>query len=50
MSYALFPTRFWCPVDECVRSKEEHGRTFPRKDKMVDHLMRVHGDKVGSGV
>ena len=26
----------------------EGGEDFPRKDKMVDHLMRVHGDRVGS--
>jgi len=26
----------------------EGGQGFTRKDKMVDHLMRVHGDRVGS--
>ena len=40
--------RFWCPIDGCDRSKMDGGRAFPRKDKMVDHLMRVHGDRVGS--
>jgi hypothetical protein len=25
------------------------GRAFPRKDKMVDHLERVHADKVAFG-
>jgi hypothetical protein len=41
--------RFWCPVDECERSMGRGGRAFPRKDKMVDHLERVHADKVGFG-
>ena len=40
--------RFWCPIDRCNRSRMEGGRAFPRKDKMMDHLMRVHGDRVGS--
>ena len=40
--------RYWCPIDGCDRSKMEGGRGFPRKDKMIDHLMRVHGDRVGS--
>ncbi|CAN9313271.1 unnamed protein product [Alternaria sp. RS040] len=40
--------RFWCPIGECGRSRKDGGRGFPRKDKMVDHLMRVHGDKVSS--
>ncbi|KAH7086517.1 hypothetical protein FB567DRAFT_528128 [Paraphoma chrysanthemicola] len=41
--------RFWCPVDGCERSMGQGGRAFPRKDKMVDHLERVHADKVGFG-
>lgn len=39
--------RFWCPVDGCERSMKSGGRAFPRKDKMYDHLERVHADKVG---
>jgi hypothetical protein len=42
--------RFWCPVDGCARSMKSGGNPFPRKDKMIDHLERVHADKVGSGV
>ena len=40
--------RFWCPVDGCDRSLKSEGRAFPRKDKMYDHLERVHADKVGT--
>jgi hypothetical protein len=40
--------RFWCPVDGCGRSIKCGGRAFPRKDKMIDHLERVHADKVGA--
>jgi hypothetical protein len=41
--------RFSCPVDGCGRSMKSGSRAFPRKDKMIDHLERVHGDKIGSG-
>jgi hypothetical protein len=37
--------QFWCPVDGCERSIQG-GEPFPRQDKMVDHLKRVHKDKV----
>jgi hypothetical protein len=46
--HSLLNACFWCPVDGCDRSKMEGGRAFPRKDKMVDHLMRIHGDRVGN--
>jgi hypothetical protein len=38
--------RFWCPVEGCKRSKMG-GEAFPRKDKMHDHLERVHASIVG---
>jgi hypothetical protein len=38
---------FWGPVDGCDRSKRGWKGAFPRKDKMFDHLERVHGDVVG---
>jgi hypothetical protein len=41
--------QFWCPVTGCDRSKNGVGHAFPRKDKMVDHLSRMHGDVVGRG-
>ncbi|KAF2128018.1 hypothetical protein P153DRAFT_261112, partial [Dothidotthia symphoricarpi CBS 119687] len=35
--------RFWCPVDGCEsRSMADDGKAFPRKDKMMDHLAKVH--------
>jgi hypothetical protein len=40
--------RFWCPVDGCERSMMNGGHAFPRKDKMHDHLERMHAYKVGS--
>ncbi|KAF1851544.1 uncharacterized protein K460DRAFT_401560 [Cucurbitaria berberidis CBS 394.84] len=39
--------QFWCPIDTCARSKNGGQEAFPRKDKMMDHLSRVHADKVG---
>jgi hypothetical protein len=38
---------FWCPVEGCKRSKAG-GESFPRKDKMHDHLERVHASIVGT--
>ncbi|KAH3927021.1 hypothetical protein HBI04_057460 [Parastagonospora nodorum] len=38
--------QFWCPVEGCVRSKTGQGGAFPRKDKMVDHLSKVHASVV----
>ncbi|KAF2033183.1 hypothetical protein EK21DRAFT_59426, partial [Setomelanomma holmii] len=40
--------QFWCPVGNCDRSKSGAGGSFPRKDKMMDHLSRKHADIVGS--
>ncbi|KAH7394376.1 hypothetical protein BKA66DRAFT_298884 [Pyrenochaeta sp. MPI-SDFR-AT-0127] len=40
-------SQFWCPIDGCDRSMTGHGEAFPRKDKMMDHLSRMHADKVG---
>lgn len=34
--------RFWCPVDGYESSMKSGGRAFPRKDKIHDHLERVH--------
>ncbi|KAH8728449.1 hypothetical protein GQ44DRAFT_47519 [Phaeosphaeriaceae sp. PMI808] len=39
--------QFWCPIADCERSRGGAGEAFPRKDKMVDHLSRVHADVVG---
>ncbi|KAF2820687.1 hypothetical protein CC86DRAFT_387145 [Ophiobolus disseminans] len=40
--------QFWCPINECERSKTGQGEAFPRKDKMFDHLSRAHANIVGS--
>ncbi|RYN71557.1 hypothetical protein AA0117_g9434 [Alternaria alternata] len=40
--------QFWCPVDDCSRSKNGNGKPFPRKDKMSDHLEAVHFDRINS--
>jgi hypothetical protein len=37
-------------VDGCERSMKSGGHAFPRKDKMIAHLERVHADKMGVGV
>jgi hypothetical protein len=33
---------FWCQVHGCERSDLEGGRPFPRKDKLSDHVRKVH--------
>jgi hypothetical protein len=33
---------FWCQVQGCDRSNVEGGRSFPRKDKLSDHVRKVH--------
>jgi hypothetical protein len=40
--------QFWCPVDECERSRSGMGEAFPRLDKMLDHRARMHGGGGGS--
>jgi hypothetical protein len=33
----------WCTVGGCDRSKAVGGRPFPRKDKLNDHVKKMHG-------
>lgn len=40
--------QFWCPIEGCERSRTRSGKAFPRKDKMFDHLSKVHANIVGS--
>lgn len=44
-SHASDKTVFWCPVAGCSRSeaKGTSNRPFPRKDRMMDHVMKIHG-------
>lgn len=35
---------FWCHVDGCARSDMDGGRSFPRKDKLAEHVRKVHKD------
>lgn len=42
-AHAIEKTVFWCPVPSCARSESEAHRAFPRKDKMKDHLLKIHG-------
>lgn len=41
-AHALEKTFFWCPVPGCGRSEGEGNHGFPRKDKMLDHVSKVH--------
>jgi hypothetical protein len=34
---------FWCPVFQCERSAGTGRRPFPRKDKMKEHTLKIHG-------
>jgi hypothetical protein len=37
---------FWCHVNGCERSETPGGRSFPRKDKLSDHVRNAHrGDE-----
>ncbi|KAF9691863.1 hypothetical protein EKO04_010086 [Ascochyta lentis] len=47
--YGSKKPQYWCPVSGCDRSKVGHKGSFPRKDKMMDHLERAHRDEVGGG-
>jgi hypothetical protein len=40
--------QFWCPVNDCERSRSGMGEAFPRPDKMWDHHARMHGGGAGS--
>jgi hypothetical protein len=42
-------SELWCPVPGCSRSKMAGNNPFPkgRKDKMSEHVRRVHGGYVG---
>jgi hypothetical protein len=37
---------FWCEADGCERSAVQGGRSFPRKDKLHDHVRKMHHDMV----
>jgi hypothetical protein len=34
---------FWCLVPDCDRSQDNGNYPFPRKDKMKDHVLKMHG-------
>jgi hypothetical protein len=34
---------YWCETAGCPRSKEMGYRPFPRKDKLMSHVRKVHG-------
>jgi predicted RNA-binding Zn-ribbon protein involved in translation (DUF1610 family) len=38
--------QFWCPVTDCERSAVIGGRPFPRKDKMKEHALKIHGTEI----
>ncbi|KAH7082255.1 hypothetical protein FB567DRAFT_630661 [Paraphoma chrysanthemicola] len=42
-THAVEKTVFWCPVAGCVRGEDEGHRSFPRRDKMMDHALKIHG-------
>ncbi|KAH7402317.1 hypothetical protein DE146DRAFT_610603 [Phaeosphaeria sp. MPI-PUGE-AT-0046c] len=41
-AHAAEKTVFWCPVPGCSRSEDEGNVGFPRKDKMVSHVSKIH--------
>jgi hypothetical protein len=42
-THAVERTVFWCPERNCNRSEKEGNRPFPRKDRMRDHAIKMHG-------
>ncbi|KAH7082243.1 hypothetical protein FB567DRAFT_594735 [Paraphoma chrysanthemicola] len=42
-AHAMTPTVYWCRVRGCERSENVGGRPFPRKDKLGDHVAKIHG-------
>ncbi|KAH7070558.1 hypothetical protein BKA63DRAFT_493581 [Paraphoma chrysanthemicola] len=42
-THAVEKTVFWCPVAGCIRGEDEGHRSFPRRDKMMDHALKIHG-------
>jgi hypothetical protein len=45
--HATAGPHFWCTVDGCDRSAVMGGRSFPRKDKLNDHVRKMHRGFVG---
>lgn len=42
-AHATTPIVYWCEVEGCVRSKAVGNRPFPRKDKLDNHVEKMHG-------
>lgn len=42
-AHASNPAAFWCHVEGCSRSEAVGNRSFPRKDKLSDHVKKMHG-------
>jgi hypothetical protein len=42
--HAVIKPQYWCPYPECPRSKGDDNRSFPRKDKLKDHIQRLHSE------
>jgi hypothetical protein len=47
-THATAGPEFWCVADGCERSAFVGDRPFPRKDKLKDHVRKVHGGMVGT--
>jgi hypothetical protein len=41
-AHAKMPTVYWCDVGDCARSKVAGDNPFPRKDKLNDHVQKMH--------
>ncbi|KAH7070543.1 hypothetical protein BKA63DRAFT_493567 [Paraphoma chrysanthemicola] len=42
-AHAVTPVIYWCEVGGCERSEGMGDRPFPRKDKLGDHVEKIHG-------
>lgn len=45
-AHAPEKTIFWCPVAECSRNERFGNRGFPRKDKMMVHVAKMHANEM----
>jgi hypothetical protein len=42
-AHAIMPIVYWCEDEGCSRSEPAGDRPFPRKDKLADHVEKIHG-------
>ncbi|KAF1833446.1 hypothetical protein BDW02DRAFT_500548 [Decorospora gaudefroyi] len=44
-THSVKKPEFWCPVSRCERSAHVRMKSFPRKDKLKDHVRLMHSEE-----